>query len=266
MNPSYHKFILTQLDENTYLFKISIRELLRLNIENWEHNRPPDESRFEEIKNYLCKPSNLVNSALHFYYNSKTDNFEIIDGSHRYYTIISLTKEECELIYNKNIIIFVYINKTDGELSDIFINLNKSISIPKLYSSMEYSLNQRQIIDNIVLIWKEKYKPHFSHSSSFKIPQINREAFYNLLTELYEKFKIRSESKLLDILDKLNNYIKDYVEDESKIISKLPKKFTANQLEKCKKTGCYLFLYKEGIILDIISNLAFNSEKKEKII
>jgi hypothetical protein len=259
MNPSYSKYILTQPNETTYLFKVTVRDLLSFNIENWIKNRPPDETRFEEIKENICKPNYIFNNVLHFYYNFKKDTFEIIDGAHRYYTILSLNKGEKELIYSKDVILFVYVNKTEGELSDIFINLNKSICVPELYSSMEYSLRQREIIDNAVSIWQEKYKSHFSPSNSFRIPQINRENFYNLLTELTERFKVRNESKLLDILDKLNEYIRDYVEceDKFKAITKLPKKFTSNQLEKCRKTGCYLFLYKDSIILDIILNFVF---------
>ena len=237
--------ILHEYSQNEYLLKLFVGELLKMEIINWKHNRPPDEIRCNDIKNHLIKSNTFINVPLHFNYNQKYDEFECIDGIHRY-TALTLVDNK-ELVNDKIVIIYIYINKTEGELVDIYQNINKSIGIPELYKSDEYSLGDKEIITYVINSWMNQYKEHFSSSANPKVPHINREVFSNFLTDIYNEHKIRNKNRLLDLLNNINQNVKDYIQSG---ISKprRPITFSQNQLDKCQKTGCYLFLYKPDVL------------------
>jgi hypothetical protein len=72
----------------------------------------------------------------------------------------------------------------------------------------------------------------------------NRNRFVELLDKLYDKHKIDEScpNKLRNLLDSTNN----------KIIYNIPKKATVDTRLRCKETGCYLFLYKNDKLEEII--------------
>ncbi len=226
-----------------YLIKLSVEDLLKLNIVNWKYNRPPDEIRCNEIRDYFIKPSTIINIPFHLYYNEKYNEFECLDGIHRY-TGLTLVEDK-ELINNKVVIIYLYFKKSEGELIDIFKTINKSIVVPELYISGDYSLTDKDNIEFVVNDLKNRYSEHFSSNKDFRVPQINRDKLIEILTEIYNEYKIRNKSKLLELVNKANECVKEYLEGEYEH-RKLSKKFTPKQLEKCHKTSCYLFLYKES--------------------
>jgi hypothetical protein len=46
--------------DNHQLIRLSIKQLLELPIENWKHNRPPDEIRVSEIETFIQKKDTLI--------------------------------------------------------------------------------------------------------------------------------------------------------------------------------------------------------------
>lgn len=256
--------ILLKFSENSYLVKLTIRELLDLKITNWAFNRQPDESRIEEIKNFICEPKKIINSLFHFSIDKKTDIYEILDGAHRYTAIKNIDYKIFEETLEKTVLIMVYINHSKGELIDIFDNLNKSQSVPEIYISKDIEEDEKKIIESVVLKWCSRYKTHFSPNINFRSPQINREIFTNLVMNIREQLNIKKEEKLLDVLNILNNFVESHInstEVPKNLERKLPKKFTDKQIEKCNKSGCYLFLYKDSIILETILKLDVVSQQ-----
>jgi hypothetical protein len=231
-----------EYSENHHLIKISITKLLELPVKNWKYNRPPDEVRVAEIENYLKRKDSKILQPFYIHYNTICGTYEILDGIHRYSAIKHL-----QPINDKILFVHLFIDLTDGTLIDIFKDLNKTVPVPELYIStttIDDSANEKAVIEDIVKEWQRKYKQHFSSSNNYTIPNINRDSFINMLSELYTTYRVRSKPKMLEILERANNNIRDYL--LSGITCKtISTKFSEKQKEKCKDSGCYLFLYKD---------------------
>lgn len=252
--------ILHEYSSDYYLVKINVNELFKINLVNWRYNRPADETRCHEIKSHLLKPSSIINIPFHLHYNEKYKEFECLDGIHRYTALTMIDNKE--IIGDKIVILFIYFHKTEGELIDIFMNINKSIAVPELYISKDYSLTDKEIIQAVINEWKDKYELHFSPSKDFRIPQMNRDFFIDFLTSIYNEYKIRNKKTLLEILNKANECVKEYIQTGYSH-PRRPIKFTPKQLDKCNKSGCYLFLFKDSILKEHFFPLA---NQKIKII
>lgn len=232
------------------VIKMSIKDMLELPIENWKYNRPPDEIRSIEIANYFNKFNVDILQAFYIHYRPDTDAYEMLDGIHRYTGLKMMNN--LELMYDKIIFIHLFTDLTDGILIDIFQNLNKTVPVPSLYIHVDKKDDtEKVIVEDITKQWITKYKSHFSPNSECNIPNINRDTFIILLTDLYNLYKIRTKDKLEDILEKANILIKEHV--QSGLHTRyMPNKFSNKQKDKCLKSDCYLFLYRPDKIKEII--------------
>lgn len=244
---------------NHYLIKVIVSDMLNANMTNWEYNRPPDETRCQEIATYIHDKKPSLDTMFYLSFTNKSQTFSIYDGIHRYTAlkIISNNKRNdlldtfganSEYICNQFILVNIRFNATNGELIEAFQTLNKSISVPTLYLR-DTSRDKKDTIENIVNEWQIKYKTHFSASSKPNRPNINREMFINLLDEVYEKYKHlennNTQSYLILLKDKLcqaNEWCK---------INR-PNKLTSETLAKCYASGCFLFLYKPENLIERI--------------
>lgn len=247
-----HKF-----NDTHMIYKILIGDLLVASIKNWEYNRPPDMARCPDIARYIYNSKKPVDSMLYLTYTNINDNFEVLDGIHRL-TALKIIKEEnsktiisefgsnndAEWLYNQYLIVNIRFNANLGDLIDIFKNLNKSQTVPELYIK-DHAKEKREIIDIIANEWYIKYKKHFSSSANPIMGNTNRNKFVELLDTIYDKYNIDETctNKLRDILDDINN----------KISGHMPSKASLDIRLKCKESGCYLFLYKNDKILDLIN-------------
>lgn len=234
--------IIHTFQENHYLGKCKIRDLLESmdKIENWEYNRPPDLERCREIASAILQQKNAIDWVLHFAYDSVTKCFLVIDGIHRFY---ALEMAKNELVKNEMTDPYILINfKVDaskGELVDWFHAINNSNPVPELYLK-DTSQQKRECIEKIAKEWQEKYSGHFMSTKKPNIGHINRDRFMDILDILYEKNK-KTHSKLISIEDSLREKIQN---KNQYIRENLPKKLSLKILEKCEKSGCYLFLQK----------------------
>ena len=247
-----HKF-----NETHMIYKILIGDLLVASIKNWEYNRPPDMARCPDIARYIYNSKKPVDSMLYLTYTNINDNFEVLDGIHRL-TALKIIKEEnsktiisefgsncdAEWLYNQYLIVNIRFNANLGDLIDIFKNLNKSQTVPELYIK-DHTKEKREIIDIISNEWYIKYKKHFSSSANPIMGNTNRNKFVELLDTIYDKYNIDETctNKLRDILDDINN----------KISGQMPSKASLDIRLKCKESGCYLFLYKNDKLLEMIN-------------
>jgi hypothetical protein len=186
-------------------------------------------------------------------FNNKKQTFDIVDGIHRY-TSLKIIKEnnsipldlltpsdfgnnnDAEWLFNSYIIINLRINALDGELIELFKNLNKSNPVPELYIR-DVNKEKKEIIEKIVNDWQQKYSSHFSSKLKPYKPNINRDRFIDLVEIIYDKYEISYEKKdfLEHLLERTNTNISYNV----------PRKITKTKSvnEKCLETGCWLFIY-----------------------
>jgi hypothetical protein len=237
-----------------------IKDLLVDPVKNWEYNRPPDMARCPDIARYIYNSRKPVDTMVYLSFTNIKEVFEVIDGIHRL-TALKIIKEEnsrpinllehCEFgsgndaswLFNQYLLVNIRFNALEGELIEVFKNLNKSQVVPELYIR-DHSREKRDTIDAIANEWYVKYKRHFSASSNPITGNTNRNKFVELLDKLYDKHKIGDSSgdKLRKILDDIN----------IKLMYSIPNKVSIDVRLKCKETGCYLFLYKNDKLEEII--------------
>lgn len=188
---------------------------------------------------------------LYLSFNTKNQTFDIIDGIHRFTSIKIIennnskpldlltpsefgNNEDAQWLYDSYIIINLRINASEGELIELFKSLNKSNPIPELYIR-DVNKCKKDIIESMSNNWQVKYTCHFSSHNSPNKPNINRDRFIDLLEIIYDKYKITEETKsLLESKLELAN---------TNISYNKPKKLTKKVIEKCTKSGCWLFVY-----------------------
>jgi len=247
--------IINQYKENHFLGNCKIDDIIEFNICKWEYNRPPDEIRVAEIYEYINK-NGSIDWIIYCTYVSKIgemSKIEIYDGMHRilaikkYIDMYESTKNTRCPLRDYNILISIRINPTLGEIIDAFQNINKCVSIPDLYIDNsgiieEYS-NKKNIIEEITDDWVRRFKVHFKPSKRTTIPNINRDNFIDIIDKIYDHYTINSKNQLENILNDANLYIQNNI---------LTIKCTEKALDKCKKTGCYLFIIKNILLYSYI--------------
>jgi hypothetical protein len=256
--PSFE--IVHQYSSQHKIIKIKIADLLEAPIRNWEYNRPPDRNRCYDISRYIYASKNGLDTMLYFNFNNKKRSFDIIDGIHRY-TALQIIKEnnsnpidlitpgefgnndDAKWLYDSYIIANIRFNALEGEIIELFKNLNKSTPIPELYIR-DTTKEKREIIESTANNWQIKYKSHFSPNNKPNKPNINRDRFIDLLEQIYDKYKITSENKQLleQLLDRIN----------TSISFDIPRKTSKQIKEKCSVTGCWLFIYSYEKLLTMI--------------
>lgn len=249
--------------ERHFIIKIKISDLLIAPVTNWKYNRPPDMIRCADISKYICLSKTSIDTMLYLSFNNKTTSFDIIDGIHRYSSLkiikdynsipldtlnTSITSDygnnnDAVWLYNSYIILNMRFNSTEGELIELFKNLNKSTPIPDLYIR-DVAKEKRDIIENVANNWQVKYKTHFSSNNKTNKPNINRDRFIDLLEKIYNKYNINENNKALleQLLERANYYV----------LHNVPLKISPKIIKKCKETGCWLFIHSEDKILKIV--------------
>jgi len=252
--------IIHSYSERHMLIKIKINDLLNAPITNWKYNRPPDQIRCADIAKYIYLSKKPLDTMLYLSFNNNTQSFDVVDGIHRY-TSLKILKENnskplnlidhCDYgsnndavwLYQSYIILNIRFNAIESELIELFKNLNKSTPISDLYIR-DFVKEKREIIENVANNWQVKYKSHFSSNNKPNKPNINRDRFIDLLQEIYLKYNINEDNKHLleQVLDRAN----------WEISNNIPLKLSETILEKCKSTGCWLFIYPNDKLLKII--------------
>jgi len=251
---------------NHYLIKVRIIDLFKfpsVAIERWEYNRPPDEMRCLEIAKYIYTSRQPFDTIIYTNFNTVKNTLEIVDGMHRY-TALKIIYEEnhkqpdlltnevnyfgengnAQWLYDAHILLSLRIDATEGQLRDLFISINKSIPVPSLYI-YDYNGEKIKIIEKIVSEYREKYKLHFSPNLRYNSPNINTEDFKNILDAIYKKYD--KKMILSELVDDTNTYISKSMTEQMKKKHKITEKI----IEKCQKSGCWLFIYKSDVLLQI---------------
>jgi hypothetical protein len=265
--PSFE--IIHKYNENHLMCKCKISDLLQgaseNKIINWKHNRPPDTVRCRELAEYIYNKKQEVDWL--FYMIVENDIFHIIDGIHRFHSLQIIKRENskapdyltpiligstafcantiygstmvgtnnsADWLYEKYIFISLRKNMSNGETVDLFQSLNKSNPVPELYIAPDINQQKRALIETVVNEWLDGFNTHFTSSKNPNIPNMNRDKFIDILDFVYEKYKLNNSTNhlLTERLYELNSNLK----------ANPPKKTSQSALDKCNKTGCFIFL------------------------
>jgi hypothetical protein len=252
--------IIHSYSERHMILKVKVTNLLSAPITNWKYNRPPDQIRCADIAKYIYISKKPLDTMLYLSFNNITQSFDVVDGIHRY-TSLKILKEnnskslnlidpcdygnnnDADWLYQSHIILNMRFNATEGELIELFKNLNKSSPISDLYIR-DFVKEKREIIENVANTWQVKYKSHFSSNNKPNKPNVNRDRFIDLLQEIYVKYNINEDNKQLleQVLDRAN----------WDISINIPHKLSETIVDKCKSTGCWLFIYTNEKLIKMI--------------
>ena len=252
--------ILHTFTQTHFLLSIPIRDLLVAPMVNWEYNRPPDLHRCEDIARYIYNSKLNLDSMFYVSYNNLKRTFDILDGIHRFTSLKIISGENhkpmdpisgsnefgyngnADWLYGQDIIVNIRFNTSTGDLIELFKTLNKSQVVPDLYIR-DTSKEKKKVIETIANEWQIRYRQHFSSSANPNTGNTNRNQFVSLLDCLYDKFNI-TETTI--------NVLRQILEEGNKNVSKyIPSKFAKLKIcEKCCESNCYLFIYKNDVLLD----------------
>jgi hypothetical protein len=278
---SYHftndTSIIYDYNMSTKLLKIKICDLFPNKIYNWECNRDPDYIRIPTIaKNIYETRRNPIKTIFYVNYNFKTDKFELIDGCHRFKALemlLSLSYNNGKIIednlrnenndeiaewfdnynidwlLNDYIIAHVCFQASITDLQNLRENIN--LSQPMTYRKNPVFDEKYQVINQLADNYQVRYKKNFSDSNNESYLKTNgmtnRNKFIELLSILYDKYNIDVnrigilQQHLNSANDKLYN---DVIEGRIKCSEKTKK--------RCDETGCYLFIYKNNVLENVI--------------
>lgn len=225
---------------------------IQSSISRWEHNRPPDTIRYRELAEKVFYNKTTLDTFILYVALDDSNQLKIVDGMHRFSALKEITQNQCspELLSN-SIMLSIRLYPSKGELVDWFQNLNNIIPVPELYIH-DHSKQKREMIEEIVKEWTTRYSSHFTKGGYFtkaaqrayRRPNMNVDTFRDVLSELYEKQTPDTVTEFSSRLMQLNEILKNQEHWKNKTIS-------ATMLEKCNKTGCFLFLYKPDILIDL---------------
>lgn len=235
---------------NHVLMKCAVADLFKTNIKKWKYNRPPDIERCGEIAQFVVSRRPTIDWMFYAIYENSNDTIYLLDGSHRF-TALQLihyknreTPEDISDILSQHVLISIRIDVTDGEAIDIFQQINKSNPVPELYLQ-NADQDKKTVIEEIANKWMTNYRGHFSTNPKPNVPNTNRDRFIEFLDSIYEKIGLTRETgyKLNNELREMNEYMRTHP----------PPKLSAKTLEKCQQSGCYLFIVKPDVLLDILN-------------
>ncbi len=194
-------------DSNFNVLQLYSTDDLLASFTNWSKNRPPDESRIENIREYYMKHNvRLVPGMIHVWFNPDDNTYKVYDGIHRY---LAAMRQDVQMT------MFIRVFKTQDEQAviDDFININKSISVPSIYLE-EGNLYKRIVCTNVTRKFCEKHGAFVSPSRKPYVYNFNRDVFTEFLSELQIDFtKENVDNIILNSLAGLNHYAQSFVTD-----------------------------------------------------
>lgn len=193
----------------------------KLPIERWRYNRPPDEARVTEIREWM-QSSERVDGIIHL--AAIGAKLVCYESNHRREAMKGLTNLH-------NVLVDILWDATDEEVKQEFFRLNKAVSVPDLYVTEDQSV-QLDELRAAVEAFCSNYKSLKVASSRPQRPHFSRDMvtdeFYRMLKEL----KI-GVPELMDRLMALNTKLR--ARDKSKLTEKV--------IAKCEVSGLWLFAW-----------------------
>lgn len=223
------RWTLIEKTSDTYLYKCKTTEINPDSFVNWNKNRPPDEIRILQIKEYFSENNvEIVPGVIYAWLNN--EKLCIYDGIHRFLAALRVNKPLTFLLQIK-------ISEKENDIINDFLNLNKSVNVPSIYME-EGNVMKRLVCQNVAKMMCDKYPSFVSPSRKPYIYNFNRD---NLI-EFISSFEIDFTKSNIDLLIfneliGLNYVAQDFVKNKG-----------INCPKKCDFNKFYLFYLDKNLI------------------
>lgn len=213
--------ILDYPDGSTLHYVVDRKEVEH--VHNWEYNRPPDETRVQEIMNSNKTDGIIYIGRIPSGENDAPQKYVCYEGWHR----LSAFKRGA----GSYALIQVMWEASHEIIAKEFLRINKAIPVPELFFRQVDSHVRVTILEAINRLGST-FPDHCSPAKNPHKPNFNRDSFTDELTRAVQEGHI-SHVDIYNQLMVINNRIK-----ETAHLLTLP----AQAKTKCEKTGCYLFV------------------------
>jgi len=209
-----YKNIIDKNDENTFMIKMSFRDVLAYTT-SWCFNRKINEDKVNEIYNSL-KTSYIIPFILHAIYDEKHNNpitkIFILDGQHRVEAIRKYLASDISGQCEYNVWICIYkINYCETNNTNTVLDMFKKINNNRVVSEEEipdtFIMDLVNNICNIQLFKKNKAIGMNMNTNSCHQPCIHKKELNNLLNEYKKDIKESNISieELIENIQKINH-------------------------------------------------------------
>ena len=192
-----------------------------LPIKRWKHNRPPDKERVEEIRNYM-KESKRVDGMIYLACVDK--EMVCYESNHRREALEGLDDVQ-------SILVDILWDATDEMVKAEFLRLNKAVSVPELYVGDDTAIDVGELI-KMRDTFCEMFKALKVSTGRPNAPNFNSDMVMNEFHRVMKENKI-GPTELWTRLMRLN----------SAMGSRDRKKLSAKIIDKCEKSGLWLFAW-----------------------
>lgn len=193
----------------------------KLDISMWKYNRPLDETRVAEIRDWVDQSKRVDGVIYLACVNGKLVCYE---SNHRRVAIAGLVDLH-------NILVDILWDATDEDVKEEFQRLNKAVSVPELYVTKDPIITEAELRP-MVTVFCANYGSHYVTSKHPNRPNFNRDGITDQFYRLCGELQIKPDELKMRI-NKLNNELA--TRDKTGLSAKV--------VEKCTKSGLWLFAW-----------------------
>lgn len=213
--------IVSEKDTNTFLIKITFKELLQYS-DSWSYNRRIDDTKTQELYETLCEGYDIPWTLSAIYDTTITSvarNILILDGQHRKQAINMYVKNfESRITFERNVWIWMFhIDYSETTNSNAAVNLFKKINNNRVFEKTEIPNTiaidiVKMICENDELKQGIKTNDKFNTSHS---PYIHRKELNAIINENIDVLAHMSSDEIIQNMIIINNIIKEYYKNKA---------------------------------------------------
>ena len=226
MSAPIQAFLASHRIPSTNIYAVPPDIFRKLDIKTWKYNRPPTEPRISEIREWNSQ-FNRMDGVLNLAY-IPGEGLVCFEGNHRRLALKDLDRPI-------TVLVDILWDVTDEVVMHEFRRINKSVSVPDLYV-VETESSLKVEIEEFVKWFKKEYPSHETASERPQRPNYNRDG----LTDQISRLQKETGLTMKDLAERLNALNAKYSEQSRA-------KLSAKIVEKCEKTGLWLFAWSTAI-------------------
>jgi hypothetical protein len=211
----------SDIQETHTVYWMPYATFAKLKIKMWKYNRPIDEGRVAEIKEWIAT-SKRVDGVI--YLACVDDELVCYESNHRRMALNGL-----EGIHN--ILVDILWNATDEDVKTEFQRLNKAVSVPELYVTSTPTVSESELRP-VVEEFCERFKSHRVATKHPQRPNFNRDMIFDQFYRLCGELQI-GPRELLERIARFNTSLTN--RDKGKL--------TAKVIAKCMESGLWIFAW-----------------------